>query len=113
MNGGGANARYFASVSYVEEGGMYNSDSALKDYKTNANYHRWNYRMNFDLNITKTTLLKVGVAGALENRTSRVLSTMRYGHRSWDTTPSPLLSNIRTEDGDHRVVETTITLGYS
>lgn len=68
VNGGGANARYFASVSYVEEGGMYNSDSALKDYKTNANYHRWNYRMNFDLNITKTTLLKVGVAGALEKQ---------------------------------------------
>lgn len=68
VNGGGANARYFASVSYVEEGGMYNSDSALKDYKTNANYHRWNYRMNFDLNITKTTLLKIGVAGALEKQ---------------------------------------------
>ena len=68
VNGGGSNARYFASLSYVEEGGMYNSDSALKDYKTNANYHRWNYRMNFDLNITKTTLLKVGVAGALEKQ---------------------------------------------
>ncbi len=68
VNGGGSNARYFASVSYVEEGGMYNSDSALKDYKTNANYHRWNYRMNFDLNITKTTLLKIGVAGALEKQ---------------------------------------------
>ena len=68
VNGGGSNARYFASVSYVEEGGMYNSDSALKDYKTNANYHRWNYRMNFDLNLTKTTLLKIGVAGALEKQ---------------------------------------------
>lgn len=68
VNGGGSNARYYASVSYVEEGGMYNSDSALKDYKTNANYHRWNYRMNFDLNLTKTTLLKIGVAGALEKQ---------------------------------------------
>lgn len=68
VSGGGSNARYFASMSYVEEGGMYNSDKALKDYKTNANYHRWNYRMNFDMNITKTTLIKIGISGALEKQ---------------------------------------------
>jgi len=68
VNGGGVNSRYYASLSYVEEDGMYKSDSALKDYKTNSNYHRWNYRMNFDLNLTKTTLLKIGVSGALEKQ---------------------------------------------
>lgn len=68
LSGGGSTARYFVSTSYVDEGGMYESDRALKDYKTNANYRRWNYRMNVDLNLTSTTILRVGVAGALEKQ---------------------------------------------
>ncbi len=71
MNGGGTTARYFVSASYVKENGMYNTDKSLKDdYNTNAAYHRWNYRMNTDIDITKTTLLKVGVAGFLSKRNS-------------------------------------------
>ena len=70
FNGGGALARYFVSLSYVNEGGMFKTDDAVKDYNTNANYNRWNYRMNVDMNITPTTLLKVGVSGAMEKQNS-------------------------------------------
>lgn len=67
MNGGGNTARYFVSASYIEEQGMYKTDSNLKkDYNTNANSKRWNYRLNTDIDITKTTLLKVGVSGSLK-----------------------------------------------
>ena len=71
MSGGGTTARYFVSASYVKEDCMYNTDESLKDdYNTNAAYHRWNYRLNTDIDITKTTLLKVGVAGFLSKRNS-------------------------------------------
>jgi TonB-linked SusC/RagA family outer membrane protein len=71
MSGGGSTTRYFVSSSYVEEQGMYNTDKALRnDYNTNANYRRWNYRMNADIDVTKTTLLKVGISGALSRRNS-------------------------------------------
>ena len=67
MNGGGSTARYFVSLSYLKENGMYNTDESLKkDYNTNANANTWNYRMNTDIDITKTTLLKVGVSGSLK-----------------------------------------------
>ena len=71
INGGGTTARYYVSASYVEDQGMYKTDDTLKkDYDTNANYKRWNYRLNTDIDITKTTLLKVGVSGSLTKRNS-------------------------------------------
>ena len=66
MNGGGTTARYYVSGSYLDQQGMYKVDKALKDYNTNANFRRWNYRMNVDIDITKSTLLKVGVSGSLQ-----------------------------------------------
>ncbi|MDR0511246.1 MAG: TonB-dependent receptor [Rikenellaceae bacterium] len=66
VRGGGSTARYYLSGSYVDEGGMYNVDKTLKNYNTNANYKRWNYRLNLDMNPTKTTLIKVGIGGSLE-----------------------------------------------
>lgn len=69
LNGGGANARYFVSASYVDDQGMYKTDETLmKDYNTNANSRRWNYRMNADIDITSSTLLKVGISGMLKKR---------------------------------------------
>lgn len=69
LNGGGTNTRYFVSASYVDEQGMYKTDETLKNvYNTNANARRWNYRMNADIDITKTTLLKVGISGMLKKQ---------------------------------------------
>ena len=69
LQGGGTNTRYFVSASYVDEQGMYKTDEVLrKDYNTNANARRWNYRMNADIDITKTTLLKVGISGMLKKQ---------------------------------------------
>ena len=68
MSGGGKTARYFVSGSYQNQGGMYKTDEALSEYNTNANFHKWTYRMNLDIDITKSTLLKLGVSGSLRKR---------------------------------------------
>ena len=71
MSGGGNTARYFVSLSYVEDQGMYNTDETLrKKYDTNANYKRWNYRRNVDIDVTPTTIIKLGVSGNLNKRNS-------------------------------------------
>lgn len=71
ISGGGSTARYYASISYVTDEGMYKTDSTLRDkYDTNANYNRWNYRLNLDIDLTKTTLLRLGTSGDLSMRNS-------------------------------------------
>lgn len=71
LSGGGSNARYYASVSYVNDEGMYKTDKTLRDkYDTNANYSRWNYRLNVDLDLSPTTLLRLGTSGDLSMRNS-------------------------------------------
>lgn len=74
VRGGGSKARYYLSGSFLDEGGMYHVDKNMKEYDTNANYQRYNYRMNIDMNITATTLIQVGIGGALEktNRSGAV-----------------------------------------
>lgn len=69
FSGGGSTARYFVSGSFINEGGMYKTDRELKEeYNTNANMKRTNYRINVDLDLTKTTLISVGVSGFLEKQ---------------------------------------------
>lgn len=71
ISGGSTLARYFVSASFVNQDGMYNTDKALnEDYDTNSNNKLWTYRMNVDLDVTKTTLLHVGVSGSLEKQNS-------------------------------------------
>ena len=71
LSGGGETARYYVSMAYTEDEGMYKTDETLKKkYDTNANYKRWNYRMNVDIDVTKTTLLRLGIGGNLNKRNS-------------------------------------------
>ena len=55
----------------MNDEGMYKTDKTLRDkYNTNANYSRWNYRLNLDIDLTPTTLLRLGTSGDLSMRNS-------------------------------------------
>lgn len=69
FSGGGDNVRYYVSGSYYNEDGIYKTKSSENKYNTNTTYERFNYRANIDMNITKTTLARIGIGGWLVNRT--------------------------------------------
>ena len=108
LNGGGTTARYYVSGSYLSEGGMYKTDGALKDYNTNSNLERYNYRMNTDIDITPTTVLRTGVSGFLEKQNRAGLSqTYNTYYLDEDVTVSTRIVN-----GDGINIWKSIT-GYS
>ncbi|MDD3036985.1 TonB-dependent receptor [Bacteroides sp.] len=68
ISGGGSTARYYISGSYYNEQGMYKTRD-YNSYNTNVDYKRYNYRANVDVNITKSTIVELGIGGwiALNN----------------------------------------------
>ncbi len=69
FTGGGDNATYYVSGAYFNEDGIYRTRSAENKYNTNSTYERYNYRANTTMNITRSTVLSVGIGGYLINRT--------------------------------------------
>lgn len=98
LSGGGTTSRYYASMSYTEDQGMYKTDETLRNkYNTNANYRRWNYRLNVDIDITKTTVLKLGVSGDLSKRNSPGLGDSRVWEQLFGY--NPLYTPVRYSNG--------------
>lgn len=60
--GGGSIARYFVSMGLSQETSAYKQDDASK-YQKNVGYNTYNYRMNLDIDLTKTTNVYMGLDG--------------------------------------------------
>ena len=60
FSGGSDKMRYFASLGYLNQDGLYSS----------LNYKRYNARINLDLQVTNTTKLSLDLSGRLEDRTA-------------------------------------------
>ena len=67
ISGGGETARYYVSGAYYNEAGMFKYGD-LNNYDTNIKYKRFNFRANVDMNITKSTILEVGIGGWVTNQ---------------------------------------------
>lgn len=120
LSGGGQNARYFVSGSYLDEGGMYKVDKSLnEDYNTNSNNKRWNYRMNADIDVTRTTLLQVGIGGSLKKMNESGMTSHEIWNSILNQTPTsmPIMySNGYTptnSDGDINPWVASTQCGYN
>lgn len=60
--GGSTVARYFASLGMSNESSAYNASKDSK-YAKGVGYDTYNYRLNLDINLTKTTQVHVGATG--------------------------------------------------
>lgn len=68
INGGSEAAKYFMSLSYLEQGGLWKEFNQQYGYSNNDNYKRFNFRGNTDFNLTPLTTLSFSVAGISAKR---------------------------------------------
>lgn len=69
VTGGTKKVRYFVSVGYLFQDGLMKQLDGL-EYDNNYKYNRYNYRTNLDVNLTKTTILKLGIGGVVGDKYS-------------------------------------------
>ena len=65
ISGGTKAVRYYAAADYADEGDIMKIFDNNRGYTGGYDYRRINTRSNLDFNITKTTVLKVNLAGSL------------------------------------------------
>ncbi|MCY1719038.1 TonB-dependent receptor [Prolixibacteraceae bacterium Z1-6] len=61
--GGSKAVRYFGSLAYLHEGDMFKDYDNFKTYDPNYDYDRFNFRSNIDIELTKSTQLKINLSG--------------------------------------------------
>jgi len=64
LSGGVSNARYFVSLGYYDETGLFKTDKAQR-YNSAQKYSRYNVTSNLNWDITPTTKLDLGIKGIL------------------------------------------------
>lgn len=67
MSGGGQFVTYYFSTGYFRDNGILKSDD-MAQYNSNLYLNRYNFTSNIQANLTKTTLVELGVQGNIKNR---------------------------------------------
>jgi len=66
VSGGGSLFRYFVSVGYMNQDGIYKY-SDMSEYNTNAKMERYNFRTNIDVDIRKDVKLMLNLGGIIQD----------------------------------------------
>ena len=67
ISGGSKRVRYFASLGVFTQDGLFKTFDT-HGHKTGFKYNRYNYRVNMDVNVTKTTSMKINLGGRLTDK---------------------------------------------
>ena len=62
ISGGTKDVKYFVSLGFLYQDGFFKNFKEL-DYNSNYKYSRYNYRANLDMNLSKSTVLKLNIGG--------------------------------------------------
>lgn len=66
MSGGNSVVRYFTSVAYNRQGGLWDRNDENPEYTTKSLYQRFNLRTNLDINISKNAVAFVNLSGRIQ-----------------------------------------------
>lgn len=99
VSGGSDLAKYFASLSYNDEGDMTKDFETGKGYNSKLSYKRLSYRSNLDFNITKSTKFSVNLSGSYSKKTAPPVEDTRLYISLYNLAPD--LFYPRYSDGSY------------
>ncbi|TJZ60041.1 TonB-dependent receptor [Sphingobacterium olei] len=67
ISGGAKKVKYFVNVGYLDQGGIYKAEKN-KDYDPNANFKRYNFRSNVDIDFDDDFSMGLSLFGAIEDK---------------------------------------------
>lgn len=68
ISGGAQVARYYMSMGYINKDALFKQDEGINKYSTNVAYKQYNFRANIDVNLTKTSVLTLGLEDIMVNQ---------------------------------------------
>lgn len=68
LSGGNKSVKYFVSMNYMQNGGLYNFTDENKGYSTQAMLNHYNLRANLDVGITDKLSAKIDIGSRLDDR---------------------------------------------
>src|SRR5690606_10328462 len=68
ISGGTNFVKYFGSLAYLNEGDMFRKYDNHKGYDPSYGFNRFNFRSNLDFKLTKTTNMRVNIAGLFSQK---------------------------------------------
>lgn len=81
ISGGTKQVKYFTSLAYLYQDGLFKTYN--QEYNSNFTYNRFNYRTNLDVEVTKSTSLKINMGGRVEVRNEPNVSGNFWQELNW------------------------------
>lgn len=105
MSGGAGAVRYFASLGVLTQDGLLNTFDTR--YDNGYKYNRYNYRINMDVDVTKTTTFRINLGGRLTDRQTPNADGS-YGSLFRSIYEAPPFSGVGIIDGARVLVDPTV-----
>jgi TonB-linked SusC/RagA family outer membrane protein len=68
VNGSNNFVKYFVSMSYLQQNGLYKYEDQIEDYNIQARLNRYNFRANTDISVFKDLDMEMNIGGIIRDR---------------------------------------------
>ncbi len=118
VTGGNSAVKYFVSMSYLRQNGLYNFENQIKQYDIQAVTNKYNFRSNIDLQISKDLSMELNLGAIVRDRNypgtdaQTLFTKMKQTPSWWYPLKNPDGSVPQTPNLDQSPYDLLVNSGY-
>lgn len=118
VTGGNDAAKYFVSMSYLRQNGLYNFEDQIKQYNVQAITNKYNFRSNIDLRISRDLSMELNLGAIVRDRNypgadaSTLFGKMKQTPSWWYPLKNPDGSISQTPSLEQSPYDLLVNSGY-